>query len=143
MSFPNNRGLTGTETTKMKALPAAAATNYSDSIDLGFDPSTHGNSIDGFLQVYLPATPSLADTKTVTLSIEDSADNSSFAAATGTPTFVATGASAAGAAALTGEVQIPTTLRRYVRLKQVVASVGGDNTAIKSRFALIYKGAVA
>jgi len=137
-SYPNNRGLKSEDTTKFKALPAAAATNYSDSIDLGTDPATHGVLLEGKLEIYLPATPSLVDAKTVTLTLQDSADDSTFTDVTGIATVVATGASSAGAAAITREVPIPSTLRRYVRLKQAVLTAGGDNTAISTRLAFLY-----
>ena len=119
------------------ALPAAAATNYSASIDLGLAPTTEGAVLGASLEIYLPATPSLVDAKTVILTLQDSADDSSFAAVANVGTVTATGASGAGAAAITREVPIPCSIRRYVRISQAVLTAGGDNTAIKTRLALV------
>lgn len=118
-----------------KALPAAAASNASDSIDLGH--AYPGRSVEKLeLVINLPATPSLADTKTATLTIEDSADNSSFAAVTGLSTVVATGAGGVGAAAIERRVKLPSGVRRYIRLAQAVQSAGGDNTGVSTTMGL-------
>ncbi len=115
------------ELTKSKALPAAAGTAYTDSIDLVANDAT----TDHFeVELALPALPSLADTKNCTITLQDSADNSSFAAVTGLSTFVVTGvATNQGSAAATRTVRLPSTARRYVRAMAVVDSAGGDNTA--------------
>jgi hypothetical protein len=122
---------------KTKALPAAAATNYSDSIDL-LDSAPGIKMRNAEIEVALPATPSLVDAKTVTLTLQDSADNSTFAAIPTLATVVATGASSAGAAAVTRLFKLPETARRYIRLKQDVLTAGGDNTAISTTLSVIY-----
>ena len=73
-----------------KALPAAGASNNSDTITLGTEPPEE-------LQVELsvPALPSLADTKTATFTFQDSADNPSFAAIPELATLVMTGSGGA------------------------------------------------
>jgi len=120
-----------------KALPAAAATNYSDAIDLGaVAPGASVEEIDLLLEV--PATPSLVDAKTITFTFQDSADNSSFAAIAELATLVLTGASSAGAAAATRRVKLPPSVRRYVRVSQAVLTAGGDNTAISSTLSLVF-----
>jgi hypothetical protein len=120
-----------------KALPAAAATNYSDSIDLG--STTPGPLVDQLdLLLNLPATPSLVDAKTVTLAFQDSADNSSFAAIPELATVVATGAGGVGAAAIERRVKLPPSVRRYVRISQAVLTAGGDNTAISTTLAVVF-----
>lgn len=138
-TFTNNRGLRSEDMTKYIALPAAAATANSASIDLGTDPATHGTVLEGRLEIYLPATPSLVDAKTVIITLQDSADDSSFAAVTGVGTVTATGAGGVGAAAITREVPIPTILRRYVRISIAVLTAGGDNTAVSARLAFLYE----
>lgn len=111
-----------------KALPAAAATNYTDGIDLG--DQAPGISRGNFqLEVAIPALPSLADSKTYTATLQDSADNATFADVAVLAPIVLTGAGGAGAAAKTQLFPLPKDLRRYVRVKSVVQSVGGDNTA--------------
>ncbi len=137
-TFPNNRGLRSEDTTKFKALPAAAATNYSDSIDLGTTPATDGVNLAAALEIYLPATPDLVDAKTVILTLQDSANDTDFTDVASVGTVTALGAGGVGASAITREVPIGSVFRRYVRLKQVVLTAGGDNTAISSRLALVY-----
>jgi chemotaxis response regulator CheB len=122
---------------KTKALPAAAATNYSDSIDL-LDSAPGIKMRNAEIEVALPATPSLVDAKTVTLTLQDSADNSTFAAIPTLATVVATGVSTSGAAAITRLFKLPETARRYIRLKQDVLTAGGDNTAISTTLSVVY-----
>jgi hypothetical protein len=122
---------------KTKALPAAAATNYSDAIDL-LDSAPGIKTRNAEIEVVLPATPSLVDAKTVTLTLQDSADGSSFAAIPTLATIVATGASGAGAGAITRLFKLPETVRRYIRLKQDVLTAGGDNTAISTTLSVVY-----
>jgi hypothetical protein len=113
---------------KTKALPAAAAANATDSIDLG--STTLGPVADEIeVDISIEATPALVDDKTVTLTLKDSADNSSFAAIAGLATLVTTGAASAGAAATSRRVKLPPSTRRYLRLDAAVLTAGGDNTA--------------
>jgi hypothetical protein len=120
-----------------KALPAAAATNYSDAIDLiGTNPGIKARRLQ--LEVAVPALPSLVDAKTVTLTPQDSADNSTFADIATLAPVVLTGASGAGAAAVTRLFKLPEDVRRYVRLKQVVLTAGGDNTAKSVVTSIVY-----
>ena len=84
--------------------------------------------------VSIPATPSLADTKNITLTLQDSADNSTFAAIAAEATLVVTGAGGAGAAAASRRVKFPPTTRRYVRLSAAVDSAGGSNIAVSTTF---------
>jgi hypothetical protein len=118
-----------------KALPAAAATNYSDAIDLGSaKPGNVRDEVD--LVINLPATPSLVDAKTVTLTLQDSDDNVTFAAVPEIATIVATGAGGVGADAIERRVSLPSSIRRYIRLKQDVLTAGGNNTAISTTMGL-------
>lgn len=107
-----------------KELPAAGASNNSDTITLGTEPPEE-------LQVELsvPALPSLADTKTATFTFQDSADNSSFAAIPELATLVMTGSGGAGAAAASRTVSLPPGVRSYLNVACAVAGSGGDNTA--------------
>jgi hypothetical protein len=114
---------------KTKALPAAAAANATDSIDLG---STSLGPVADFLEVEIsiPATPDLVDDKTITLTLKDSADDSDFSAIPAIATLVQTGASSAGAAAASRRFKLPPSCRRYLRLEAAVLTAGGDNTAV-------------
>lgn len=125
-----------TNLVKTKALPAAAATNYSDALDL-LDSAPGIKMRNAQIEVALPATPSLVDAKTVTLTLQDSADNSSFTDIPTLAPIVVTGASSAGAAAVTRLFKLPEDIRRYVRLKQAVLTAGGDNTAISTTTAYV------
>lgn len=114
--------------TKAKALPAAAANNDSDSIDIGAtNVGAIGDSIE--VEIALPALANLVEAKTVTCTLQDSADNTSFTAITGLSTFVVTGGTGGGAAAATRRVRLPSATRRYIRVNTAVLTAGGDNTA--------------
>ncbi len=111
-----------------KALPAAAATNYSDAIDLG--DQAPGLKLKSWqIEVAIPALPSLVDAKTYTGTLQDSADNSTFADLAPLAPIVLTGAGGAGVAATTKLFPLPKDIRRYLRLKNAVLTAGGDNTA--------------
>lgn len=113
---------------KTKVLPAAAAANYSDSLDLG--STTLGPVADGIeLDISIEATPSLVDDKTITLTVKDSADDSTFTAIPSLATLVQTGAGGVGAAAASRRIKLPPSTRRYIRLDAAVLTAGGDNTA--------------
>jgi hypothetical protein len=136
MSLLDQKGLTDANLSVSKALPAAGATNDSDSIDLG---TTSGGRVPRVeLQVSLPATPSLADTKHVTLTVYDSADNSSFAAVADIPAISIVGAGGVGAAAYSHNFKLPLGIRKYLRLHQAVEAAGGDNIAISSTLKLVF-----
>lgn len=126
-----------------KALPAAAATNYSDSIDLfatqrsAGDAGTLGTANPRLFVIKVPVGTALVATKTMTFEVQDSADNSSFADITGRDTALTiTGITGNGNAATEFQDWLPPNCRRYVRLKQVVESGGGDNTAKSVTFGI-------
>lgn len=122
------RRLLDANLTKTKALPAAAAANYSNSIDLG--STTLGPVADEIeLDISIEATPALVDDKTITLTVKDSADDSTFTAIPSLATLVQTGAGGAGAAAASRRLKLPPSCRRYIRLDAAVLTAGGDNTA--------------
>jgi len=108
-----------------RSLPAAAANNNSTSLDLG--EGWKGENYE--LEIEIPALPNLADTKTLTVTVQDSADNSAFAAIPELATLVVTGAGGVGSAATKRQLRIPASTRQYIRINCAVASVGGDNTA--------------
>lgn len=113
---------------KTKALPAAAAANFTDSLDLG--SARLGPAADFMeLEVFTEATPSLVDDKTITLTVKDSADGSNFAPVTSLATVVRTGAGGAGAGAFSQRFRLPNLTRRFLRVDAAVLTAGGDNTA--------------
>lgn len=137
MSSPNYaRNLRDLDFEVTKALPAAAATAYTDGLDLG---QTKVQSLEAIeFEISLPAVPDLVDAKTITISVQDSADDSSYAAVDPAITTVITGAGGVGAAAKTVRFRLPSQTRRYVRLKTDVLTAGGDNTAKSVTLAALF-----
>lgn len=105
------------------AAPNANATTFSTFIDLG-QANAHPINEKVSLLAVIPAIANLANTKTITFSVEDADANANAnAAALSTAiSFVVTGG-ASGSAAVTKEIRLPGNARRFVRLK----ALGGDN----------------
>jgi len=123
------RRLTAIDTQKSKALPAAAASASTASIN--FESTTLGPAADDIeATISVDATPSLVDAKTIILTVEDSADNSSFATIAGVGSLTVTGAGGVGAAAASQRFKFPPATRQYVRATAAVLTAGGDNTAV-------------
>jgi len=117
------------------ALPAAGANASTASIDLGQAPP---NEFRFEVEMELPALPSLADTKKATITLEDSADGSTFAAISSLAPLDVTGAGGAGAAAVNRRVRLPADVRRYLRAKAAVEATGGNNTTKSLTLALVF-----
>lgn len=131
-----NRTHTDAQLTKTTALPAQTATANGASIDLGVTTAA-ALSEAVQLEISIPATPSLANSQTITATFQDSADNSSFAAITGLSTLVATGAGGVGSAAVSRKVPLPNATRRYVRASYAASATAGDNTAVSGTFKVL------
>ncbi|HEX4638990.1 MAG TPA: hypothetical protein VH170_05845 [Chthoniobacterales bacterium] len=132
----NTRSLRDANLQVTKALPTAGASNQSSSIDLA---TINAGRVPGVeLLIDLPATPNLADTKKVTLTLKDSADNNTFAAVTDVPGQVTTGAGGAGGAAINYQFKLPIGLRRYIQLDQAVDAAGGDSTAKSGTLSVVF-----
>lgn len=110
-------------------LPAAAANKNTGSLDLG--QATMGSMEEIEFEIAVEALPALVDTKVVTIKVQDSADNVTFADTDPLIRTTLTGAGGAGAAAKTLRFRLPSTTRRYVSLNIAVETGGGDNTAKK------------
>jgi hypothetical protein len=109
-----------------KYLPAANATNYSDSFDLfstGFVP-------DGMvMEVAIPASAlHISTNHSFTVTLQDSADNSSFANVSPLTQISVVGVATVGSSAVTKRIRIPDGTRRYVRFAQAVPDGDGDLT---------------
>lgn len=116
--------------TVTKALPAAAANNNSDPIDTlcikGMGPPPPGLR---FI-LSIPATPSLADSKSLTVTIQHSNDNQSYSTLAGVEQVVLTGGAGAGAPGRTVEFILPRGAGRYIRFNSAVGADGGNNTGV-------------
>jgi len=117
------------------ALPAAAANADSASLDLGaFSIAALENTE---LEISIPATPDLTDDDTITLTVQDSADDSTFATVTELEPLVVTGAGGAGAAAASIKYRLPSSTRRYINVNAAVLTGGGDNTDVSYTWRLL------
>jgi hypothetical protein len=122
------RRLTAIDIQKSHVLPAAAASVGTSSIN--FETTTLGPAADDIeATISIEATPSLVDDKTIILTVEDSADDSTFAAIAGIGTLTVTGASSAGAATASQRFKFPPATRQYVRVSAAVLTGGGSNIA--------------
>lgn len=131
----SNRKQVDAELTKVVNLPAAGATAYTPSIKVGGTGDPILDHVE--LKAILPATPDLADDKTVTVTVQDSDDDVTFAAVEELATLVVTGAGGTGAAAAERAVRLPSTTKPYLRLAAAVQAAGGDNTAIELTLQLL------
>lgn len=122
---------------KTKALPAAAATAYTDPISLAVDAPFPSNELFE-VKVSVPATAALVEAKTITLGFQDSANDSSWANIAGTGTLVITG----GPAALALRVAWLSRCRQWsansFRAYATVLTGGGDNTGVSFTFELLF-----
>lgn len=130
------RYLTDALLRSVKALPAAAANADCDSIDLGANPYPATEGI--MVRVTVPATTALVEDKDITITFQDSADDSTFAAIPELATLVITGAAAAaGGAATVREVFLPPSVRQYLNANAAVETGGGNNTAVSFTLELV------
>ena len=122
---------------KTLALPAAGATAYTASVDLAV--TSPGEAVRAFdVQVTVDATTTLVNTKTCTITLQDSADNSSFADITGTGTMVVTGTSGNVSALTSFQVTLPVGVRRYIRASATIPGDGGTCTAFYFTLSLCF-----
>lgn len=119
-----------------KALPAAGATAYTTGMDLGQATVQSLEQIE--FEISVPATPALVEAKTITIAVQDSADNSTFAAVDPAISTVITGATGNGAAAKTVRFRLPSATRRYVRIASTVLASGGDNTGVSVTLSALF-----
>jgi hypothetical protein len=123
-----SRNIKDAELIKSVAIAAAGADSYTASVDLGAAGIASLEAIE--VQLDIPVLPALVDDKTVILSLEDSADNSSFAAIESV-TLTATGTETPGsAAAVTAKAKLPSNTRRYIRMKSATLAAAGNNTGV-------------
>lgn len=122
------RNIQDAELNNSVALPAAGASASAASHNLGGANDPIVEAID--FEISVPATPDLVDAETLTFTVEDSADDSSFAAIEELATFVVTGDGGNGADATSRKVKLPGSTKQYVRVSAAVSASAGDNTGV-------------
>jgi hypothetical protein len=118
-----------------RVLPSSTSAVVSASIDLGSAANLNamvGTVADLVLEI--PATTT-ATGQTLAFQIQDSADNSSFAAIGSLPSVTLTGVSNA-TAATTRILRFGPTVRRYVRLQVTPSATAGDQSAFTATLQL-------
>lgn len=122
---------------KTRTIPAAGATNYSGSIDLGAaQPFKHGNQM---VKIVIPACVSLTNTgATSTVTLQDSTDDSSFSDVNPLHQVQYTGVATTGYLGDTYYFTLPPKLNRYIRIKCVSHASAGDNTAVTITWGLVF-----
>lgn len=122
--------------TKTVALPSGLATTTTAALDL------EGAQMSGklFLVADVPATPTLANTKTLTVAItECDTLAGSYTAATGYGNMVITGPASGGGVATIFTLAIHPSTKRYVKATFTGQSAGGDLSAVTATFAASLK----
>lgn len=117
-----------TALTTTKACPTAGTNHNTATLDL--KSTTAGAFADSVeVEIVIPALPSLAEGKTLTVKLQDSADDTNYADIAELASVVVTGAAeAAGSAAATRVIRLPSSAKRYLRANLAVDAGGGDNT---------------
>lgn len=121
--------------TRTLALPAAGASASTAPIDL---TSVLQAESPFEVEVRVEALPNLAAGKSATVTLEDSANGSAFAAIAELAPLEITGGVGGGAAAASLRVRLPAAARRHLRATAEVEADGGDNTAASLSLALIF-----
>ena len=114
--------------TVTKACPAAYANHNTATIDL--KSTTAGAFADSVeVEIVIPALPSLENGKTLTVKLQDSADDSTYADIPELASLVVTGAAGnKGGAADTRVIRLPSSAKRYLQANLAVEGSGGTNT---------------
>jgi len=113
-------------------LPAAGGTANIGTLDLGVDNAGFSdNWRQGRLRIAYPALPNHTDTtKTITITLQDSADGAAtFAETVPTVQVKIAGVASTGSPAGSVDCPLPPGLRGPLRIAAVVPAGDGDNTA--------------
>jgi hypothetical protein len=132
------RNIKDADLIKSIALPAAASNSVvTDYIDTGARTAFGSAPVDVDLVLTVPAlsTTILPDTRTATLTIEES-DDSAFGSSTTIATLVMTGAGGVGAAAAELRRNLSTNSLRYVRGKVAFGASTTTGAALSAEFSL-------
>jgi hypothetical protein len=102
-----------------KALPAATVTNVSDSFDLGnvgFKPE------ELEVEISVPAIAAHTTANNTTITLHDSADNSSFAEVVPMTQVKVLGVVSTGSVAILARFRLPPNVRRYIAFSQTAGA---------------------
>lgn len=124
MAYEFNRNIQDKNYTSTVAIAQAGANTA--SFDL--EQVTGGDINDVVFELAAPTAAGISDTKVVTYTLQDSADNSSWAAVDPGISTTQTGAGGAGITAKTVRFRLPANTRRYVRIAQTMTSSAGTVT---------------
>ena len=102
-----------------KALPAASATNVSDSFDLG---STGHKTESIEVEISVPAMALHVTANNTTISLHDSADNSTFAEVVPLTQVKVLGVVSTGSVAVLCRFRLPPNVRRYIAFSQTAGA---------------------
>lgn len=131
-------------TTTVLALPSAASTTVNGTmIDLGSVPNdVLAENLEVHLSFPALSTTIAPDTRTFIFSIEDSADNSTYAALDPVASKTYTGAGSAGISAVAAtapfQFKLPPNVKRYIRVKCVSGASTTDASALSYTVRLAY-----
>lgn len=125
------------ETLKSTAHPAQNTNADSASIDLGnVSPGPEMEKVQ--VRIKVPATPNLANGQTLTYTLQDSADDSTFATIEELEPLVITGAGGEGGPATERTWRLPPAVARYLNANCAASATAGNNTAVSYELALMY-----
>jgi hypothetical protein len=111
------------DATLITSVALAQAGANTPSIDLG---QVAGGLVEGVqLEVSIPVVAGITDAKVLTFTLQDSADNSTFAALDPAVTTTVVAAGGAGTPAKTVDIRLPANTRRYVRIAQTATATSG------------------
>lgn len=124
MAFEFNRNQQDQNYTSTVALVIGGAVTA--AFDL--EQAVGGDIQNVVFELAAPAVAGLSNSSTITYTLHDSADGSSFAAVDPAITTVQTGAGGVGTAAKTVRFRVPANTRRYVRIAQTNSTTPGTFT---------------
>ncbi len=136
--MPISKSIRDTKFAATKYQPAAAATNYTDAFDLeAAAPAAEPNLFE--CELVIPAMANHTDTtKTITHTLQDSANGSSFANVDPLIQAQTPGVASTGSVARTLKFRVPSTTRQHIRIAQAVPSADGDVTGDLTQFNLLF-----
>jgi len=120
--------------TKRTAGPTAAGTTYTSALDTRAPDGVGDLAGRAKLFLAVPAIVGLSNTKVQSFTIQDSADNSTFADVAAYTTKSYTGAGSTGAPAADHYFEWRSELKRYIRIKMVLDATPGTITAYNFDF---------